>query len=66
MVTAMITLRKKTKNHLVEYYDKLKKQPLRNLHKVASVACMNKFLKVAFHLSTHEKFYDYEIASTSS
>nr|WP_144509105.1 IS110 family transposase [Bacillus mycoides] len=66
MVTAMITLRKKTKNHLVEYYDKLKKQPLRKPHKVASVACMNKFLKVAFHLITHEKLYDYEIASTSS
>ncbi|MED3052020.1 IS110 family transposase, partial [Bacillus thuringiensis] len=37
MVTSMITLRKKTKNHLVEYYDKLKKQPLRKPHKVASV-----------------------------
>ncbi|PNK21802.1 IS110 family transposase, partial [Bacillus thuringiensis] len=66
MVTSMITLRKKTKNHLVEYYDKLKKQPLRKPHKVASVACMNKFLKVAFHLITHEKLYDYEIASTGS
>ncbi|MBW3492081.1 IS110 family transposase [Bacillus sp. FDAARGOS_1420] len=66
MVTAMITLRKKIKNHLVEYYDKLKKQPLRKPHKVASVVCMNKFLKVVFHLITHEKLYDYEIASTSS
>lgn len=66
MVKTMITLRKKTKNHLVEYYDKLKTQPQRKPHKVASVACMNKFLKVAFHLITHGILYNYETASTSS
>ncbi|KOO46725.1 IS110 family RNA-guided transposase [Viridibacillus arvi] len=66
MIQTMITLRQKTKNHLVEYYDKLKTQPQRKPHKVASVACMNKFLKVAFHLITHEITYDYETASTYS
>ncbi|MGE7926090.1 IS110 family transposase [Viridibacillus arvi] len=66
MIQTMITLRQKTKNHLVEYYDKLKTQPQRKPHKVASIACMNKFLKVAFHLITHEITYDYETASTYS
>ncbi|MGC4379455.1 IS110 family transposase [Fictibacillus sp. Mic-4] len=66
MIKTMITLRKKTENHLVEYYDKLKTQPQRKPHKVASVACINKFLKVAFHLITHGILYDYETASTSS
>ncbi|MCM3652483.1 IS110 family transposase [Metabacillus litoralis] len=66
MIRTMITLRKKTKNHLVEYYDKLKTQPERKPHKVASVACMNKFLKVAFHLITHGILYDYKTASTCS
>ena len=66
MIQTMITLRKKTNNHLVEYYDKLKTQPQRKPHKVASVACMNKFLKVAFHLITHGITYNYETASTCS
>ncbi|WP_304624924.1 IS110 family RNA-guided transposase [Sporosarcina obsidiansis] len=66
MVKTMITLRRKTKNHLVEYYDKLKTQPQGKPHKVACVACMNKFLKLAFHLITHGKTYDYEIATNYS
>lgn len=66
MVQTMITLRKKTKNHLVDYYDKLKTQPQRKPHKVAIIACMNKFLKVAFHLIQHDLIYDYETASTRS
>lgn len=66
MIQTMITLRRKGNNHLVEYYDKLKTQPQRKPHKVASVACMNKFLKVAFHLITHGITYDYETASTCS
>ncbi|WP_033826333.1 IS110 family RNA-guided transposase, partial [Bacillus andreraoultii] len=66
MIKTMITLRQKTKNHLVEYYDKLKTQPLRKPHKVASIACVNKFLKVAFHLIAHNITYDYEAASTCS
>lgn len=66
MVKTMITLRKKIKNHLVEYYDKLKTQPQGKPHKVACIACMNKFLKLAFHLITHGKSYDYEVATNYS
>jgi transposase len=65
MIQTMITLRKKTNNHIVDYYDKLKTQPQRKPHKVASIACVNKFLKVALHLITHNITYDYETASCS-
>jgi len=64
MMKTMITLRKKTRNHLVDYYDKLKKQPQRKPHKVAIIACMNKFLKLIFHLIQHHIPYDYNTAST--
>ena len=66
MIQTMITQRRKANNHLVDYYDKLKTQPLRKPHKVASIACVNKFLKVAFHLITQQKTYDYETATTCS
>ncbi|CDQ41180.1 IS110 family transposase [Virgibacillus salexigens] len=66
MIFSMISLRKKGQNHIVDYYDKLKKQPQRKPHKVAMIACINKFLKVAFHLISHNIPYDYEIASTHS
>lgn len=62
MICTMITLRKKTNNHLVDYYDKLKTQPQRKPHKVAVVACINKFLKMTFQLMTHGILYDYESA----
>ena len=62
MISTMIKLRKWTDNHLVDYYDKLKTQPQRKPHKVAIVACINKFLKVALHLITHDILYDYESA----
>lgn len=61
MVRTML-MRKGQTNHLVDYYYKLKTQPQRKPHKVAIVACMNKFLKVAFHLITHDILYDYESA----
>ncbi len=53
-------------NHFVEYYDKLKMQPYNKCHKVASVACVNKLSKVAFHLIAHNLSYDYEIVSIPS
>lgn len=49
-------------NHFVDYYYKLKTQPQRKPHKVAIVACINKFLKVTFQLMTHGILYDYESA----
>jgi len=66
MIGNMIKLRKKSKNHLVDDYDKLKTQPVKKHHKVASVACMNKFLNVTFHLITHGITYDYEAATNFS
>jgi transposase len=65
MITSMICLRSKTQNTIVDYYDKLKKQPNGKLHKVAVIACMNKFLKVAFHLIQHGILYQYEAGKSS-
>lgn len=61
MICAML-MQKGQSNHLVDYYYKLKMQPQRKPHKVAIVACINKFLKVTFHLITHGILYDYESA----
>jgi transposase len=66
MVMSMISLRAKTKNRIVDYYDQLKKQPQSKPHKVAVIACVNKFLKVAFHLIQHGILYDYGSAKASS
>ncbi|MEI4623851.1 hypothetical protein WAG10_26100, partial [Bacillus cereus] len=49
--------------NLVEYYDKLKTQPYNKCHKVASIACVNKFLKLLFHLITHDIHYDYRLTA---
>ena len=49
----------------MDYYDQLKKQPQSKPHKVAMIACVNKFLKVAFHLIQHDVLYDYESAKAS-
>ena len=53
MIMTMISQRKKSQNQIVDYYDQLKKQPQSKHHKVAVIACVNKFLKVAFHLIQH-------------
>lgn len=61
MICAMLMAKGKP-NHFVDYYYKLKTQPQRKPHKVAIVACINKFLKVTFQLLTHGILYDYESA----
>ncbi len=61
MICTMLMAKGKP-NHFVDYYYKLKTQPQRKPHKVAIVACINKFLKVTFHLLTHGILYDYESA----
>ena len=61
MICAMLMAKGKP-NHFVDYYYKLKSQPQRKPHKVAIVACINKFLKVTFQLLTHGILYDYESA----
>lgn len=65
MVMSMISWRAKTKNTIVDYYDQLKRQPQSKPHKVAVIACVNKFLKVAFHLIQHAVLYHYETAKAS-
>lgn len=59
MIQSMLMLKKKS-NHFVDYYHKLRKQPQRKPHKVAVIACVNKFLKVTFQLLTRGILYDYE------
>lgn len=61
MVCAMLMAKGKS-NHFVDYYYKLKTQPQRKPHKVAIIACINKFLKVTFQLITQGILYDYESA----
>lgn len=61
MICAMLMAKGKP-NHFVDYYYKLKKQPKRKPHKVAIIACINKFLKVTFQLLTRGILYDYESA----
>ena len=61
MICTMLMAKGKP-NHFVDYYYKLKTQPQRKPHKVAIVACINKFLKVTFHLLTHGILYDHESA----
>lgn len=65
MVMNMISWRAKTQNTIVEHYDQLKKQPNGKLHRVAVIACVNKFVKVAFHLIQHGLLYSYESGKAS-
>lgn len=65
MVMSMISWRAKTQNTIVDHYDQLKKQPNGKLHQVAVIACVNKFLKVAFHLIQHGLLYQYESGKAS-
>lgn len=64
MIFSMLSAKGKGTNHLVDHYYKLKRQPQNKHHKVAIIACVNKFLKIAFHLIQHGILYDYEIASS--
>lgn len=63
MIENMIRNQRHADNHLVDYYRKLKKQPHGKHHKVACIACVNKFLKCLFHLVTTGQRYDYAVAT---
>ncbi|KAF0815498.1 IS110 family transposase [Cytobacillus sp. FSL R5-0377] len=65
IIQNMIKLRRFSQNHIVDYYDKLKTQPYNKCHKVASIACVNKLLKIIFHLITHNMNYDFRLATQS-
>lgn len=64
MVVSMLGSKKP--NHIVDYYYKMKQQPYNKHHKVAVIACINKFIRVIFHLIQHAKLYDYNIASNTA
>ncbi|ARJ25766.1 IS110 family transposase (plasmid) [Bacillus mycoides] len=63
IIQNMIKQRRYGQNHIVEYYDKLKTQPYNKCHKVASIACVNKLLKLLFYLITHNMYYDYRLTA---
>ncbi|OUB77703.1 hypothetical protein BK744_08625 [Bacillus thuringiensis serovar zhaodongensis] len=63
IIQNMIKHRRYGQNHIVEYYDKLKKQPYNKCNKIASIACVNKFLKLLFHFITLDIHYDYRLTA---
>lgn len=58
-VRNMIRQQRAAPNHIVDYYYKLKKQPLPKKDKVATVACMNKLLKCMHSMVRNHTSYDY-------
>lgn len=58
-VRNMIRQQKSAPNHIVDYYYKLKKQPVSKKDKVATVACMNKLLKCMHSMVRNHTRYDY-------
>lgn len=62
IIKTMVRIQRTAPNHLVDYYYKLKKQPLPKKEKVAIVACMNKLLKCLYSMNRKHKMYDYAYA----
>ncbi|WP_217586005.1 IS110 family transposase [Lentibacillus saliphilus] len=62
IVRNMIRQQKAAPNHIVDYYYKLKKQPVSKKDKVATVACMNKLLKCIYSMVKNNTKYDYTYA----
>ncbi|WP_246946192.1 IS110 family transposase [Bacillus pinisoli] len=62
IVRNMIRQQKAASNHIVDYYYKLKKQPIPKKDKVATVACMNKLLKCIYSMVRNNTKYDYSHA----
>ncbi len=58
----MIRQQRAAPNHIVDYYYKLKKQPIPKKDKVATVACMNKLLKCMHAMVRAHTEYDYAYA----
>ena len=58
-VRNMIRQQKAAPNHIVDYYYKLKKQPVPKKDKVAVVACMNKLLKCMHSMVRNDTKYNY-------
>jgi transposase len=62
IIRNMIRQQKSRPNHIVDYYYKLKKQPIPKKDKVAVVACMNKLLKCIYSMARNNTKYDYSYA----
>ncbi|WP_407657512.1 IS110 family RNA-guided transposase [Jeotgalibaca ciconiae] len=65
-VRNMIRQQKAAPNHVVDYYYKLKKQPIPKKDKVAVVACMNKLLKCMHSMVRNHTKYDYAYMASKS
>ncbi|GEO65578.1 IS110 family transposase [Companilactobacillus nantensis] len=63
-VRNMIKQQASAQNHIVDYYYKLKKQPVPKRDKVATVACMNKTLKCLFSMINNNTKYSYTYRSS--
>ncbi|EME8239067.1 IS110 family transposase, partial [Enterococcus faecium] len=62
IIRNMIRQQRAAPNHIVDYYYKLKKQPIPKKEKVATVACMNKLLKCMHAMVRAHTEYDYAYA----
>lgn len=63
IISNMIKGQNRFQNHIINYYYRLKSQPMNKCHKVAIVACMNKLLKVIHHLINTNQMYDFRFTS---
>lgn len=61
----MIRQQRAAPNHLVDYYYKLKKQPVPKKEKVATVACMNKLLKCMHAMVRKHTRYAYTYTASN-
>ena len=65
-VRNMIKQQAAAPNHIVDYYYKLKRQPVPKGDKVATVACMNKTLKCLFSMIRNKTKYAYAYTDSKS
>lgn len=61
----MIRQQHAASNHIVDYYYKLKKQPIPKKEKVATVACMNKLLKCMHSMVRNHTRYAYAYTASN-
>lgn len=66
IVKNMIRQKASAPNHIVDYYYKLKKQPIPKRDKVATVACMNKTLKCLYAMIMAGTKYRYRYTDSKS
>ncbi|MFH0285008.1 IS110 family transposase, partial [Staphylococcus epidermidis] len=48
--------------HVVDLYNKLKKQPNEKPQKTAIISCINRLLKTIHYLVMNHKLYDYQMS----